>query len=61
MKSLPISTDKAEQQVQNEQGRAIARGIAEEQARKERNKASAVKRQATMLERAAERALSGKA
>ncbi len=42
-----------------EQGRAIARGIAEENARKEKNQAKAVKRQATMLERAAERALSG--
>lgn len=52
MKSLPISTD-------NEQGRAIARGIAEEQARKEKNLAKADKRLATMLERAAEKALSG--
>ena len=38
-----------------EQGRAIARGIAEENARKERNQASAAKRQATMLENAAQR------
>ncbi len=42
-----------------EQGRAIARGIAEQNAQKERNQASAVKRQATMLERAAQKALSG--
>lgn len=42
-----------------EQGRAIARGIALENARKEKNQASAVKRQATMLERAAQKALSG--
>ncbi len=42
-----------------EQGRAIARGIVEEQARKERNQASADKRRATMLENAAQRALSG--
>lgn len=55
MKSLPISTDKVEE------GRAIARGMSEETARKERNKASADKRQATMLERAAEKLLSGRA
>lgn len=52
MKLSPSSLD-------NEQGRAIARGIAEENAQKERNQAKADKRQATMLERAAERALSG--
>ncbi len=53
MKSLPLS------QEVREQGRAIARGISEENARKERNQASADKRQATMLERAAQKALSG--
>lgn len=42
---------------EKEQGRAIARGIAEEQARKERNMAKAEKRTKTMLEKAAERAL----
>lgn len=43
-----------------EQGRAIARGMSEETARKDRNMAIAEKRQATMLERAAEKLLAGK-
>lgn len=38
-----------------EQGRAIARGISEENARKERNMAKAAKRQQTMLENAAKK------
>lgn len=38
----------------NEQGRSIARGIAEENARKERNKASAEKRKDTQLRNAAQ-------
>lgn len=43
-----------------EQGRAVARGMDELRAQKERNMAKAEKRTKTMLERAAERALSGK-
>ena len=39
-----------------EQGRAIARGIAEQNAQKERNQAKAVKRKETMLRNAAEKA-----
>jgi len=42
-----------------EQGRAIARGIAEQNAQKERNLAKAEKRQTTMFKRAAEKVLSG--
>ena len=38
----------------NEQGRAIARGIAEQNAQKEKNMAKAVKRKETMLKKAAE-------
>lgn len=38
-----------------EQGRAIARGIAEEQARKERNQASAEKRKDSTLRNAAQK------
>lgn len=52
-------TEPLNEQELTEQGRAIARGITEENARKEKNQAKADKRQATMLERAAERALSG--
>lgn len=47
-------------QEDREHGRAIARGIAEENARKERNMAIAAKRRDTMLENAAEKLLSGK-
>ena len=42
----------------NEQGRAIARGMTEENARKERNQASAVKRKETRLRNAAEKVFS---
>lgn len=42
-----------------EQGRAIARGMTEENARKERNEAKEVKRQATMLENAARTLIGG--
>ncbi len=41
--------------IANEQGRAIARGMTEENARKERNQASAEKRKQTMLRNAAEK------
>lgn len=47
----------SKEQIVKEQGRAIARGIAEENARKERNMAIAEKRHNTMLENAAEKAL----
>lgn len=59
MKSSEKSTPnkETEQVILKDQGRAIARGIAEENARKERNMAIAEKRKQTMLERAAERAL----
>ena len=42
-----------------EQGRAVARGMDEIHAQKERNMAKAAKRTQTMLARAAEKALSG--
>lgn len=42
-----------------EQGRAIARGIAEENAKKQRNQARVEKRKATMLRNAAEEVLAG--
>lgn len=51
MKSLEKSTDK-------DLGRAIARGMTQENARKERNQASAVKRKETMLRNAAEKMFS---
>ena len=41
-----------------EQGRAIARGITQENAQKKKNQAKAVKRRETMLERAAEKFIS---
>ena len=41
------------------QGRAIARGMTQENAQKEKNQAKAGKRKETMLEKAAEKALSG--
>ena len=50
MNSSDTLTDK-----QAEQGRAIARGIAEENARKEKNQAKAEKRAKTMLRNAAEK------
>jgi hypothetical protein len=40
-------------------GRVIARGMEDVKVEKEKNMTKAVKRRATMLERAAERALSG--
>ena len=43
-----------------ELGRAIARGVAEQNAQKQRNMAVAAKRKASMLEKAAERALFGR-
>ena len=50
MKSFDTLTDK-----QTEQGRAIARGIAEENAQKEKNQAKAEKRTKIMLRNAAEK------
>ena len=41
-----------------EQGRAIARGISQENAQKEKNQAKAAKRKETMLEKAAEKFIS---
>lgn len=52
MKSSPNLTSK-----QVEQGRAIALALEEQRVQKEKNMAKAVKRRATMLENAAERAL----
>lgn len=49
------SEDKA-----RENGRAIARGMEDARVEKQKNMAKAEKRRATMLERAAEEALSGK-
>lgn len=43
-----------------EQGRVIARAMDEHKIQKEKNMAKADKRKATMLERAAEKVLSGK-
>lgn len=45
------------EQINNEQGRAIARGIAEENARKEKNQAKAEKRTKTMIRNAAEKVM----
>ena len=53
MKSSPV-LDK-----QKEQGRVIARGMREEKAQHQKNMAKAAKRRTTMLEAAAEKALSG--
>jgi hypothetical protein len=52
MKSSPISTSE-------EQGRAIARALHEEKAQRQKNMAAAEKRRTTMLENAAQKALSG--
>lgn len=54
MKSL-LNSMKSSKDLIKEQGRAIARGVAEEQARKERNKAIAEKRKASAIRNAAER------
>lgn len=43
----------------NEEGRAIAQGMRAEKVEHQKNMAKAAKRQQTMLERAAEKALSG--
>lgn len=43
-----------------EYGRVIARGMEDVKVEKEKNMTKAVKRRATMLERAAQQALSGK-
>lgn len=52
-KSMNLSPE----QINNEQGRAIARGIAEENARKEKNQAKAEKRTKTMIRNAAEKVM----
>lgn len=49
---------KKEQEVR-EHGRVIARGMEDAKVEQQKNMAKAAKRQQTMLERAAERALSG--
>jgi hypothetical protein len=51
-------TDKQQEQLR-ERGRVIARGIEDVKVEQQKNMAKAEKRHQTMLERAAERALSG--
>ncbi len=59
MKSLDLNSFKSEQEFR-EAGRVIARGIEDVKVEKQKNMAKADKRHNTMLNRAAERALSGK-
>lgn len=60
MKLSPEAKEQARLDGLKEHGRVIARGMHEENMRREKNMATAEKRKATMLERAAERALSGR-
>lgn len=53
------SSEDHNNEVMMEHGRVIARAIDEVKVEKEKNMAKAEKRKSTMLERAAERALSG--
>ena len=55
---LTIKEQKEQEQIR-EHGRVIARGIEDVKVEQQKNMARAAKRHQTMLERAAERALSG--
>lgn len=52
--------DRLKEGEMREQGRVIARGMHDVKVEQQKNMAKAEKRQATMLERAAERFISGK-
>lgn len=60
MNSLKLTNREQKQQDEiREHGRIIARGMNDEKVEREKNMIKAVKRKETMLEKAAERALSG--
>lgn len=60
MSLLKLSDNEAKQQAEiREHGRVIAHGIEDVKVEKQKNMAKAEKRHQTMLERAAQRALSG--
>ena len=60
MNTLKLTNKEQREQEQiREHGRVIARGIEDVKVEKQKNMAKAARRQQTMLERAAEKALSG--